>query len=155
MKNLSNLIEFKGIHINEDGVIHLSYTGDEGVLFDVSMSIYEDMEMISAKHFEIISKTIRQNYSPMEVFEFINTDLQGYVNLLSQIVSTIASIQKQIGKKVVCVDLLMGIQKFYDMEGNSLASSTDVFDEETFEMFKMLESLFLESNDEEPIIRFS
>jgi len=145
MKNLSNLIEFKGIHINEDGVIHLSYTGLEGVLFDVSMSIDKDMEIIGAKYFEIVSKTIRQTYSPMEIFEYINTDLQGYVNLLSQIVSTIVSIQKQIGEKVVCIDLLMGIQKFYDMEGNSLASSTDVFDEETFEMFKMLEGLFMPS----------
>ncbi|WP_298691524.1 hypothetical protein [uncultured Sulfuricurvum sp.] len=138
MKNLSNLIEFKGIHINEDGVIHLSYTGDEGVLFDVSMSIYEDMEMISAKHFEIISKKIRQNYSPMEVFEFINTDLQGYVNLLSQIVLSIASLQEDIGEKVVCIDSLFGIQKFYDMEGNPLATSTNLLDKDKFTIYKML-----------------
>lgn len=149
MKNLTNLIEFKGIHINEEGLIHLSYTGDEGVLFHVSMgvSINGDTTTFGAESFEIVSKKIRKNYSSVQILEFIKTDLQGYGKLLSQLVLSVASIQEQIGEKVVCIDPLFGIQKFYDMEGNSVATSTNVLDEEGFEVYKTLERLFIPSND--------
>lgn len=149
MTNLSTMIEFKGIHINEEGLIHLSYTGDEGVLFHVSMSVSIDGDTTTfgAEDFDIVSKKIRKKYSPREVLEFINTDLRGYGRLLSQIVLSIASIEEKIDEKVVCIDLLYGIQKFYDMEGNSVATSTNVLDKDEFEIYKMLERLFIPSND--------
>jgi hypothetical protein len=149
VKNLTNLIEFKGININEEGLIHLSYTGDEGVLFHVSMgvSIDGDTTTFGAESFEIVSKKIRKNYSSVQILEFIKTDLQGYGKLLSQLVLAVAAIQEQIGEKVVCIDFLNGIQKFFDMDGNSIATSTDMLDREGFELYKMLERLFLPSND--------
>jgi len=148
VKNLTNFIEFKGIHINEEGLIHLSYTGDEGVLFHVSMgvSIDGDTTTFGAESFEIVSKKICKDYSSVQILEFIKTDLQGYGNLLSQLVLSIASIEERIGEKVICIDLLHGIQKFYDMGGNSIATSTDVFNEEEFQLYKMLERLFMRSN---------
>lgn len=158
MTNLQEMIEFKGIHINEEGLIQLSYgTGDEGVLFHVSMdvSVDGDTTTFGAKDFDIVSKSIRKKYSSVEVLKFIKTDLQEYGKLLSQIVLTIASLEENVGETVYCIDPLFGIQKFYDFEGKSVATSTNIFDEDEFEIFKMLESLFLESNDEEPIIRFS
>lgn len=149
MTNLQEMIDFKGIHITEEGLIHLSYTGDEGVLFHVSMdvSVDGDTTTFGAEDFDIISKDIRKKYSPVEVLEFIKTDLQGYGRLLSQIVLSIASIEDKIGEKVACIDLLHGIQKFYDMEGNSVATSTNVLDKDEFEIYKMLERLFIPSND--------
>lgn len=150
MTNLQEMIEFKGIHINEEGLIQLSYgTGDEGVLFHVSMdvSVDGDTTTFGAKDFDIVSKSIRKKYSSVEVLKFIKTDLQGYGKLLSQIVLSIASIEDKIGEKVACIDLLHGIQKFYDMEGNSVATSTNVLDEDEFEIYKMLERLFIPSND--------
>lgn len=148
MKNLTNIIEFKGIHINEEGLIHLSYTGDEGVLFHVSIgvSINGDTTTFGAESFEIVSKKIRTNYSSVQILEFIKTDLQGYGKSLSHLVLSIASIEEQIGEKVICIDLLHGIQKFYDMEGYSIATSTDVFNEEEFKLYKLLERLYMRSN---------
>lgn len=148
MKNLTNIIDFKGIHITEEGLIHLSYaTSDEGVLFHVSMgvSVDGDTTTFGAENFDIISKDIRKKYSPVEVLKFIKTDLQGYGKLLSQIVLSIDSIEDKIGEKVACIDLLHGIQKFYDMEGNSVATSTNVLDEDEFELYKILEQLFMPS----------
>ncbi|ADR34626.1 hypothetical protein Sulku_1966 [Sulfuricurvum kujiense DSM 16994] len=148
MKNLTNIIDFKGIHITEEGLIHLSYgTGDEGVLFHVSMdvSVDGDTTTFGAEDFDIISKDIRKKYSPVEVLKFIKTDLQGYGKLLSQIVLSIASLEEKTGEKIVCMDLLHGIQKFYDMEGNSVATSTNVLDKDEFELYKMLERLFMPS----------
>lgn len=147
MKNLQEMIEFKGIHITEEGLIHLSYTGDEGVLFHVIMDVKIDRDTtkFGVVSFEIVSKKIRKNYSSVQIFEFIKTDLQGYGKLLSQLVLSIPSIEDQIGEKVACIDLLFGIQKFIDMEGNFVATSTDVFNEEEFAMYKMLEGLFMPS----------
>ncbi len=147
MKNLTNIIDFKGIHITEEGLIHLSYTGDEGVLFHVSMdvSVDGDTTTFGAKDFDIVSKSIRKKYSSVEVLKFIKTDLQGYGKLLSQIVLSIASLEEKTGEKIVCMDLLHGIQKFYDMEGDSVATSTNILDKDEFELYKILEQLFMPS----------
>lgn len=158
MKNLTNIIDFKGIHITEEGLIHLSYaTSDEGVLFHVSMgvSVDGDTTTFGAEDFDIISKDIRKKYSPVEVLKFIKTDLQGYGKLLSQIVLTIASLEEKVGETVCCIDPLFGIQKFYNFEGNSVATSTNIFDEDELELYKMFEELFIPSNDGESMIRFS
>lgn len=140
MKNLSTMIDFKGIQINEEGFIHLSYGDDEGILFHVSMgvSIDGDTTTFGAEDFDIVSKNIRKKYSQIEVLEFINIDLRGYGRLLSQIVLSIASLQEDIGEKVVCIDSLFGIQKFYYMEGNPLATSTNLLDKDKFTIYKML-----------------
>jgi hypothetical protein len=145
VKNLTNFIEFKGIHINEEGFIHLSYVGEEGVLFHTTMDvkINGDTTTFVAEDFEIVSKEIRKTYSTVQVLEYIETDLRGYGKSLSHLVLSIASIEERIGEKVICIDVLHGIQKFYDMRGNSIATSTDVFNEEEFKLYKMLERLFM------------
>ncbi len=149
MRNLTNFIEFKGIHINEEGLIQLSYVGEEGILFYITMGVSVDGDTIAfdTDEFDIVSKEIRKKYSQISVLEYIKTDLREYGKLLGKIVLSITSIEKKIGEKVACMDLLHGIQKFYDMGGNSVATSTNVLDKDELEIYKMLDRLFIPSND--------
>lgn len=146
MKKIENLVTSKGICILDNDDVLVTYMGKEGPFLSVSFSPVIDGFTLTYEFNEIQANSEKfiKKYSSVKIFNFLEKDIEENKSLWGELVKTISSIQKETGKPVFCFDSLMGIQNFYDLEGNYLMSGSDTFDETDIEFLKEV----LESFDE-------
>lgn len=143
MKKIENLVTSKGICLLDNDYVLVTYMNQEGPFLSVTFSPMFEGSTLTYEFdsIETMSEKFMKKYSSVKIFKFLEKDIEENQSLLGEVVKTIYSIQEETEKPVFCFDSLMGVQNFYDLEGNYLLSSSDIFDESDIELLKeILES---------------